>query len=277
MKNSNKLFHYTTLDGLEGILQAKCLWATDFATLNDSSEIHYAKRFINNHILDYLKKEDYYDRDDINEISDIVVDSVYKATGDNIFILSFCEHNDSYLAKNGLLSMWRGYKSEVAIGFCKDKVIEKCREITTYFDDRVKYYQPGAKLSNTDEGKVVEIFKFYETVAASSDGDVPLSEQDWVQFIGSCLSLMCLTKHYGFHEENEYRFAYVLPRELDNSLLEKIKWRSQQTKYIEIPISIASIDYIILGPHLSSGKKEYVKAMCKKHQLNCHESEIPFI
>jgi hypothetical protein len=36
-----KLYHYTGLQGLSGILQSNTLWATDFRNLNDSSELVY--------------------------------------------------------------------------------------------------------------------------------------------------------------------------------------------------------------------------------------------
>ena len=32
------LYHYTTLEGLTGILEHRCLWATHYRYLNDSSE-----------------------------------------------------------------------------------------------------------------------------------------------------------------------------------------------------------------------------------------------
>jgi len=34
-----RLYHYTTLQGVLGIIQSQCLWATHYKFLNDSSEI----------------------------------------------------------------------------------------------------------------------------------------------------------------------------------------------------------------------------------------------
>src|SRR6185437_8828799 len=37
----DELFHYTTADGLKGIVEQNCIWATAAAYLNDASEIEY--------------------------------------------------------------------------------------------------------------------------------------------------------------------------------------------------------------------------------------------
>ena len=50
------LFHYTSAGGLKGILESRCIWATDAAFLNDASEIIYAGRQLGLH-LDNLVKQ----------------------------------------------------------------------------------------------------------------------------------------------------------------------------------------------------------------------------
>jgi uncharacterized Fe-S radical SAM superfamily protein PflX len=37
------IFHYTTAEGLKGILTSQTLWATDFRYLNDTEELSQAK------------------------------------------------------------------------------------------------------------------------------------------------------------------------------------------------------------------------------------------
>lgn len=44
------LFHYTSAKGLMGILKDQCVFATDSAFLNDSSEITYAGRAVERHL-----------------------------------------------------------------------------------------------------------------------------------------------------------------------------------------------------------------------------------
>ena len=41
-----RLFHYTSAEGLYGILDSECLWATHFKFLNDSSEFFAARKWL---------------------------------------------------------------------------------------------------------------------------------------------------------------------------------------------------------------------------------------
>lgn len=40
------LFHYTTLEGLKGILHNRSIWCSHISTLNDPLEIQYGKRVV---------------------------------------------------------------------------------------------------------------------------------------------------------------------------------------------------------------------------------------
>ena len=50
------LFHYTNEVGLQGILQNKCLWATDASATNDKSEMVLGDKLLEKMILELLKK-----------------------------------------------------------------------------------------------------------------------------------------------------------------------------------------------------------------------------
>src|SRR5579871_5811987 len=104
------LFHYTSFEGLSGILKTKQLWLTDHKYLNDPSEIEHGKKIVLEHIeknipsnpelLDHFK----------NKIIDII-DNGYKT-----FITSFCQKED-------YLPAWRYYGGDGAgfsIGFKKE-------------------------------------------------------------------------------------------------------------------------------------------------------------
>jgi hypothetical protein len=106
------LYHYTTLNGLKGIVESKSLWLTKAAYLNDSSELklaihlfqHHAELFANRYSTshpDYAK---------LLKKAAFQLDS-FRNT--NICLASFCEDGD-------LLSQWRGYTNSgtgVALGF----------------------------------------------------------------------------------------------------------------------------------------------------------------
>ncbi|MCX7110673.1 MAG: hypothetical protein NTX45_11215 [Proteobacteria bacterium] len=129
------LYHYTTLQGLFGIIETKCLWATHYKFLNDYSEI---KRFRKNLIeflypivLDHYKKAiPQFPQSEViisanggldavvKHDTEALVDLSYDSLGDEIYITSFCgEHADDYINKNGLLSQWRAYGYNTLLNF----------------------------------------------------------------------------------------------------------------------------------------------------------------
>lgn len=50
------VYHYTTLSGLKGILESQSLYATNFAFLNDSREIHQIRPRLEEAILTIATK-----------------------------------------------------------------------------------------------------------------------------------------------------------------------------------------------------------------------------
>ena len=121
-----KLYHYTTWDGLLGILQTHSLWATHYKFLNDYSEIVLFRNKLVSYILPYVREEceklvkespDIKQRisqeggmsKSIQLDAELIVDTQYRVIGDEIYILSFCgQHKNPYINNNGLLSQWRG-------------------------------------------------------------------------------------------------------------------------------------------------------------------------
>ena len=122
-----KLYHYTNWDGLVGILQSKTLWATHCKFLNDYSEIVLFRNKLISLLLPHVRelceeliKQSPQFEQYINQIggldhvvqheTEVFVDAQYGATGDEIYILSFCgQHKDPQINSNGQLSQWRGY------------------------------------------------------------------------------------------------------------------------------------------------------------------------
>lgn len=108
---SEKLYHYTTSKGINGIIQSNNLWATYFQSLNDSTELVYGAGLL---VEELDKLADEYGGDVsvlLNKIS-----SYYGEHGDTYrnffetYIISFSEDQD-------MLSQWRAY-SEQAKGCC---------------------------------------------------------------------------------------------------------------------------------------------------------------
>ena len=90
----SRLYHYTSVNGLRGIVDSGNIWATHLGFLNDLSEGRAAAS-----------------------------DEAYRAKLEEtdkrspLFIASFCRHQEPHQLKNGLLSQWRGYAGEGG-GYC---------------------------------------------------------------------------------------------------------------------------------------------------------------
>jgi hypothetical protein len=110
------LYHYTTGDGLLGIMQSSTLWATHIAYLNDSAEFRGASDMLKERL-----KQEFDSNDtlvDINTLSPRkqlalwlweVTDRLHSAS---LYVICFCVDGD-------LLSQWRGYSGSYgySVGF----------------------------------------------------------------------------------------------------------------------------------------------------------------
>lgn len=101
-----KLYHYTTWEGVQGILQTQTLWATNYRFLNDYSELVLIRDKLIDSVVP-IAKEEYRvlieqckdvqrDIDQKGGLDQVVlhdaaefVDGAYKATDEEIYIVSF--------------------------------------------------------------------------------------------------------------------------------------------------------------------------------------------
>ncbi len=111
----NILYHYTSLEGLLGIINSQSMWASHCEYLNDSSEYKHALEFAKN-FAGFIHYEDEY----LSGFAWTLNEALGNMHESHIYISSFSEVPD-------LLSQWRGYcpKGEgVCIGFNK-KLLER--------------------------------------------------------------------------------------------------------------------------------------------------------
>lgn len=104
--NSGRLYHYTTSEGLKGILESKCLHATAASFLNDSSEIAYGCSILHD-VLDAKKSERANSNEStvrlVEDLLQIFCNDAGRATWSQmVFVTCFCEQDN-------LLSQWRAY------------------------------------------------------------------------------------------------------------------------------------------------------------------------
>jgi hypothetical protein len=104
-----ELYHYTTLNGLQGIIKERALWFSHVSSLNDRLEIQYGRELIVNIIRDFVVREE---REDIRLFLQNLLTTVqfFSKAWFETFVACFCESSN-------LLSQWRGYANKDG-GYC---------------------------------------------------------------------------------------------------------------------------------------------------------------
>lgn len=100
--DSSLLYHYTTLNGLRGILASRSLWFSHISSFNDPSELQYGKSVVIDQLNDAIMKED---DQVVKKLLSLLIGWI-KAFDNALlyhtYVACFCE-------KDNLLSQWRGY------------------------------------------------------------------------------------------------------------------------------------------------------------------------
>lgn len=242
-----KLYHYTTWEGLKGILQTQSLWATNYKFLNDYSEIVLLRdklvTLIYPIVLEgykHLSKQKPLLKGKIQEQggldrvarhdAEVLIDSQYSALGNEIYILSLCgEPEKRSIADNGLLSQWRGYGTGggAALVFDTEKLEEiLSKEAMSYEYSAVLiadliYSDDERRLKEELSDKIeilADIAKQFFNHENLSKGKYIDASKGYIPFV-SCISRY---KHFGFSEENEVRVV-ALPTLIDDEIIKLAK------------------------------------------------------
>lgn len=234
-----ELHHYTTWEGLRGILSQSRLRATHYRYLNDKSEVEHFRDFMQEAITGPLvdlyrirrKVGSQTEKDWIASQGGAAdfgaktaaawLSAIYQTTygGHSLttaaaepHIVSFCSHKKdrSYVRENGLLSQWRGYGSHsgFALVFDTQKLesLLASKEGAPYqyvFLRALKVeYNDGFNEFKKQFKALIDRFSDQSQKAAVGQPLEFISED-----ISSFLAASCRYKHTGFFEEREVRIV----------------------------------------------------------------------
>jgi hypothetical protein len=264
MAKSRSLFHYTTAEGLLGIIKDRCLHATHAHFSNDASECKLIIEQLtpvleaeHAEILPKLCSMGIFKPELMQKYGTLFYQMQAKKTIETIlmsinnlnpyYITSFCIHDEAKDAEqyhHGLLSQWRGYaRGGFAVEFDEN-------ELVSLNDEEVKKWDYQGILGDVvvykDHEKKVEPHKFKgiaSVVIRNSllherpllrEGDLAdvLGTRSLFDFVPTFLSLTPFLKHDHFAEESEYRVAAICFRpdaeRTDSSLpRKKIEFKSR--------------------------------------------------
>jgi hypothetical protein len=240
------IYHYTSTEGLIGILSTGKMWFTDILYMNDSSELTYAMELIYS-VLEKTTKQ--YE----NEIFSEVLENVWNFSDDflNIYVLCFTEDRD-------LLSQWRAYGASgngYAIGFDA--------EISNHWFSlsKVQYIPENQKLI------VKEVIdEVYNVFNEELNNLVDLQYKEFLIHQAAytldelLFNIALQFKHPSFAEEKEWRLVYF---DEHNEIDERLNFRCSSGKLIPfINLSLTTncddefcklpINKIVYGPTVNS-------------------------
>ncbi|HEX4852867.1 DUF2971 domain-containing protein [Arenimonas sp.] len=230
------LMHYTTSEGLKGIVESGSLWASNAKFLNDSEEtVHYLNtrlpEFVREVAEDFIKdcKIDRTKSAAINKLggsealvaraTSLLVDHLKARTLQYIdpYILSLSSPASELISRNGLLSQWRAYGSDggYAIKINTEKFWSLLREEEKKFHYQhlewgdVFYYGASHPQAASDDARKAEAVLREEVYRMIETG----TPRNHMNIYFSLTTLSCLSKHWGFFEEQEVRVVAIPQRD----------------------------------------------------------------
>ena len=229
------LYHYTTQDGLIGILKENALWATKIHYMNDASELIEPLRIANAQLTTFASQLDAEGAKGKKlikkEITLRILDDIRVWEHTNICVASFCTKGD-------LLSQWRGYGipgSAYSIGFDRENLVKTIGS-HPFELRRCQYYDPSAYQQKIHQF-ILEIIN-----EAIKENNIP---QD---FIGKFLNMAATMKFDCFQEEREWRFVSWKPLNFTDERFNFKTSKSMIIPYYSLPLDLSSIVEIIVGP-----------------------------
>jgi Protein of unknown function (DUF2971) len=239
------LYHYTSLEGVMGILRSKTLWATELGFLNDRSEFEHARdlfRAALDRLANPALDPDHPFHDIVDQLDDeyaALRRSVSETLGRrylDTYVVSFCESGD-------LLSQWRTYAAGGG-GYAIEFEFEGLRQAAQ------EAWQEFGILDRVDYGQEEFIQKSLDAIRHSN-----LSMGKNMRASGEVMQYLVRIKHASFAEEREWRVAVNvkwsdLTRFEDSDVVRFRAGPYGATPYLELPFNTSAIRGVVVGPGL---------------------------
>jgi len=271
------LYHYTSQDGLLGILNDSKIWATNILYLNDEAEFIYSANLIESDIKTTIKSLNAPVTKRTKKIFEEMLDQSWILEHFQIFVCSFS-------ANGNLLSQWRGYcpdNNGFSIGFDYFQLQEiiKSQEFVTFhllpcFYERVEHESIIKELKKELFSNVINCLK------EDNSDELENVLENYTRYY---LLLSSIIKDGSFSEEKEWR-VFCLKNSFDNH--PEILFRKGKTMvlpYLAIDLQKAindsPIQQIYIGPTQHKElSKQSVKLLLKSKEVDCivKNSDIPY-
>ena len=232
-KEDLTLFHYTTLDGLKGILEERSIWLSHMSTLNDPLELQYGKKVVADIINDIIREEN---RAEVRRFyhSLLVQVNAFGTQVHHAFVACFCETED-------LLSQWREY-SDKGGGYSLGFKFSLETKISLVADKFKNIKIPMLRKVIYDKELQIDIVKKYlelintRVLTVLDRNNIPpqlhdkthLASVTAMEAANILLDMIMTFKHPAFRIENEWRLIYVT---MSSFKPENLKFRDKLVPY----------------------------------------------
>lgn len=231
------IYHYTTLEGLKGIVESETLWATAVRYLNDVSEMNVFIQYIYNWLV----------RTSSNPVFPAVfnerIKKLVNEVWEDYYAVSCSTVDDS-------LTLWSEFSGDFGceIAFEESSLIAQNR-----VDSSVKFFgMKNVTYSYTES--VPELTKKIQQlnteVFKDNNIDQMLEDKKADVFYKDILETAIYYKMQQFASEQEFRFAFYA----GNGIGRNHRVRSGLIiPYIKVPINLDSIKYVRINPYNKDG------------------------
>jgi hypothetical protein len=304
----DKLWHYTSIRGFEGIVKSKSMFATDLRFLNDREEFVHAREIADKVVGNSpeLGANGFKDRDYLRKAVELSFDSGPLARIE-VFVASFTAAEDQ-------LGQWRGYSHEssgVSLAFdlksfrpppdigtlalfapCVYEPSDKeelVRDALHHFKDEVITYRERAFAEacrlNPEKQTANKEQVATDFLIANPTKQAPFKVlQDAVLKTRiDCLRIAGLLKNLAFKEENEWRLVLPVLLDLQAPMKNPPQFRFGKTTlipYIAHPFTAAALPMVdvILGPGSDENSVFAAQRFLKSHDINITPrlSKVPY-
>lgn len=194
------VYHYTSHDGLMGILGNKQVWATNTRFLNDASEGLHAVEYAQNAIMNKINRDSLT----VEEVAALeAMSSAAGTAASRHYTTSFSEEGDS-------LSQWRAYcppDGGYALGIPTGQLLAMAEEQNFWFVRCIYDHKKKSCLVNELIEKHLKYFLDGLTTV-DTKGDY-WKDVGW-QFAQHLSLIGCVFKHTSFSEEKEWRLVSTI-------------------------------------------------------------------
>jgi hypothetical protein len=206
--NPQKLYHYTSFSGVQGIVNSNHLWATDFRYLNDESELIYGADLLSSELEEFAKSLSPSESSLLNKLAAYFKDhhAEYRNFQET-YIISLTEAPD-------VLSQWRAY-SDSGKGHCIEfdlsdsTLFTVISEGTPWAMEMLPVIYDEVHQKNLVRSGIRQLVEYLNTTEWTLNRISKASEAEQGTIMGFLMHafdpFITAFKHPGFAEEREWR------------------------------------------------------------------------